>query len=60
VANSMLFVVAPALPYAWAANFASFGSILADAARDVLMPIIATYGAPAHWLQVTTTDGGAW
>lgn len=60
LANSLLFVVAPALPYAWAANFASSASILADAARDVLMPIIAAYGAPAHWLQVATIDGWAW
>lgn len=60
LANSLLFVVAPALPYAWAANFANSGSILADAARDVLMPIIAAYGAPAHWLQAATIDGWAW
>jgi len=60
LANLLLFVVVPAWPYAWAANFASSGSVLADAARDVLMPIIATYGAPAHWLQVATIDGGAW
>jgi hypothetical protein len=59
-ASLLLFVAVPALPYAWAANFASSGSILGDAARDVLMPVIATYGAPAYWLQVATIDGWAW
>jgi hypothetical protein len=60
LANALLFVGAPALLYAWTANFASSGSILGDAARDVLMPIIAAYGAPAYWLQVLSTDSLAW
>jgi hypothetical protein len=60
LANALLFVGAPALLYAWTANFASSGSILSDVARDVLMPIIAAYGAPAHWLQVASTDSWEW
>ncbi len=59
-ANLILLVVIPALPFAWAATFADPSSIIGDAARDVLMPIVATYGAPAHWIQVVNNDAWIW
>ncbi len=49
-ANVLIFVATPAALYAWTATFAPAGSIISDAARDIVMPAIATYGAPAYWL----------
>lgn len=49
-ANLLLFVATPALLYGWTATFARPGSIISDAAREVVMPVIAAYGAPAYWM----------
>jgi hypothetical protein len=49
-ANLLVFVATPSLLYGWTATFASSGSIISDAAREIVMPVIATYGAPAYWL----------
>lgn len=49
-ANVLVFVATPAALYGWTATFASSGSIISDAARDIVMPAIATYGTPAYWL----------
>lgn len=49
-ANVLVFVATPSVLYGWTATFASSGSIMSDAAREIVMPVIATYGAPAYWL----------
>lgn len=49
-ANLIVFVAAPGMLYAAASQVTQSSSIMNDAVGDAVMPIVATYGAPAYWL----------
>jgi hypothetical protein len=49
-ANLLLFVGGPSVVYVAAVALTDSSSIIDDAGGAAVMPVVATYGAPAYWL----------